>query len=142
MDNPLASAAPTMQIQQGQQQPAPNPLAGQGGQQAPQDPQAAIAAMNLSPADLAHHAQLSTYVAQELGNLARKPDLKPKDVVNASGQAVADGQITAPDAVKFLASMPQDEKDLRAWVAQQYGMHLTAAVHLKAALMRGAANVR
>lgn len=145
MSNPLmtASAPPTMQAQQG---PA-NPMMQQSAPTAPQGPQvppgdavqANIAGMNMSPQDMAQAAQKSTYAAQELGKLAKMPDLSPKDVVSATGQAVADGQLTTSAAVNFLSGMPQDETKLRPWVSQLYMQNLVAAVHLKAAMMKGGA---
>lgn len=133
--NPLmsqASAPPTMQATQGPQ----NPMAQQTAGAAPQPLSAAALAASMTPQQLVKGADLATYSAQEFAALAKKPDLSSKDVVNSAGQAVADGKITASDAVEFLSGMPQDEQNLRPWVDGLAMHYLTGSVHLKAAMLK------
>ena len=147
MMNPLAAqsaAPPTMQPEQGAQQPGANPLAMQGPQMAPQaapqappDIGAQIGAMNLPPAAIAKHARVASYVANELGALAKNPDVTQKDVVSAAGQAIADGIVDVPTSIKFLSGMPADDKALRPWLANLSMQNLQAAVHLRAMMMQG-----
>lgn len=82
-----------------------------------------------SPQELAKAVTRTSYQAQALGALARKPDVTDKDVINSTGQAVADGHLTAADAVKFLASMPPDDQ-IKPWLDQMYLRNLSAAVRL------------
>jgi hypothetical protein len=133
MSNPLAMSGPRR----------PNPLMAQAAppqQQGPQVPQnmaGAIQGMNMDPAQMQKMAALATYTAQELGRLARNPNVTQKDVVNAAGQAVADGMVTAPDAVKWLSQAPQDPAQLKGWLDHLYMQNLSAAVHMKAMLAGG-----
>lgn len=105
--------------------------------QRPAPPSAAnyIGGLGLSQADVIKHVRLADYAAKEFGALARNPDVTHKDVINSAGQAVADGQITPTQAVGMLSQVPQDPDKLKGWLDAQYAGHLTAAVHLKAAIM-------
>src|SRR3954466_3385283 len=106
---------PMMQRQAGKmQQPAAQP------QQAPHSPQ-----------ELAKALTRTSYQAQALGALARKPGVTDKDVISSTGQAVADGHVTAAEAVTFLAGMPADAQ-LKPWLDQMYLRNLSAAVRLSA----------
>lgn len=95
-----------------------------------------IAGMGMDPKALAKEASLATYASNIFGALAKDPKAKAKDVVAAAAQAVADGKTDAEGAIKLLTQMPTDKDKLGPWLRNMYLSNLTAAVHVKAEMMR------
>jgi hypothetical protein len=104
-----------------------NPMVPRQSGQAQQPAQTVI-----QPHQVAEQADIAAYSAQAFGALVRKPELTDKDIIGTVGQAVADGKITASNAVKFLAGMPQDPAQLKPWMSQMYMQAITNAVQLRA----------
>lgn len=89
--------------------------------------------------DLASKAAIVNYATPLLGALAGNPKTTPKDVIKAAANAAADGKIKPSEAVEFISSMPADPTKLQAWLKQHYEEHLSAGVHMEAAMMRRSA---
>ena len=96
-------------------------------------------AHSMPPEELPGKTGLTSYVVPVLGALAGNPDTTSKDVVKAAAGAVADGKITASEAVKFLSSVPEDPAQLHPWLKNLYATNMTALVHMKAAMMKNGA---
>ena len=89
----------------------------------------AIKQLGLQPDDMQAHADKSAYMVSSLGTLLRKPgEITPRDVVNAASTAVANGIAQPSDAVKFLASLPDDPAQIRPYLQQHFNAAIAAAV--------------
>ena len=93
-------------------------------------------AHSMAPHELPAKSDLAGYVTPILGTLASDPNVNSKDVVKAAAGAVADGKITAAEAVKFLSTVPEDPAQLHPWLKNLYATNMTALVHMKAAMMK------
>jgi hypothetical protein len=85
---------------------------------------------------LKDHVAFMDYALPIMGRLAGDPSVKPKDVIKALSEAVADGKMEPAKAVANLADMPADQDKLQPWLKAKYADALTTTVHAKAALMR------
>lgn len=122
---PMAAQAPA---QNPLQAPAPMPTSAQGMN-------FAQLGQHLSgvPQDRLDHAtDFVSYAAQELGKLARQPNVSRADVSRAAADAMGAGKMTADQAAKFMATVPDDKTKLRPFLDELYRQNLMGAVHLKA----------
>lgn len=71
-----------------------------------------------------------------LGSLAGNPNVKPRDVIKAAASVAADGIVSPSDAVSFISQMPADPDKVQGWLKGLYAANLSAAVHMKAAVMQ------
>ena len=90
----------------------------------------------MAPDDVSKGAERLDYVLPILGALAGDPKVTPKKVIMAASQAAADGIATPAEAVQFITGMPSDPEKLQPWLRQLYVTNMSAAVHMKAALMK------
>lgn len=81
---------------------------------------------------LDHATDFVSYAAQELGKLARQPNVSRADVIKAVSDAMASGKMKADEAATFLAKVPDDKTKLRPFLDELYRQNLMGAVHLKA----------
>ncbi len=85
--------------------------------------------------DIPAHADRIDYVLPILGALASNPKVTSKMVIKAAAQATADGKVPPSQAVSFISQMPAEPEKLQPWLRQLYAANLSAAVHMKAAMM-------
>lgn len=120
----------------------PNPLMAGRPKRQPQKehPMMAHARMwqyahSLPPDQLATETDRTDYALPIIGALAGNPKVTAKDVIKAAAQAAADGKIPPSGAVQVISQIPPDPDKLQPWLRQMYAAHLSAAVHMKAAMM-------
>lgn len=94
----------------------------------------------LPPDELGAHVDRTDYVLPILGALASNPKVTSKMVIKAASQAVADQKIPPSQAVQFISQIPAEPEKLQPWLRQLYAANLSAAVHMKAAMMQQAAH--
>ena len=65
----------------------------------------------------------TAYLNQELKSLLSKSDLSAKDIITATGQAVADSVMSSFQAASYLKDLPATDNslELRQWVAGHFG---------------------
>lgn len=81
------------------------------------------------------HAQTDAIVPL-LAGLAGNPKVSRRDVIKATADAAGSHMIKAAEGIQFITSMPQDPEKLRPWLTDQYKTHMSALIHMKAALMQ------
>lgn len=88
----------------------------------------------MAPNDMADSAGTMSATLPSLAALAGNPKVTRKDVIKAAADAVGGSQLPPSQAVKFISDMPDDPDKLQVWLKQMYQTHLTALVHMKAAM--------
>ncbi len=123
---------------------APSPMGGAPSQITPAQAVAnvhgpfrsGVAGLDMTADELKREAELAAYNSEAFSTLAKKPDIKPKDVIKVATNAMAEKLTTAEKAVKFITEMPTEQDKLHNWVRGFAAISTAAAVHLQARLMK------